>query len=356
SWVWGAFGVLVLGMVLVGILGRDGETLYQALKILVIGILFLAMWRLVGRADAEILMRVLYGALALLTLTFFLSKAFAPTSYRLGAWREGEIFAHVGVLWKAGAFFLPLFMADWLRRPDRWAAAACAMAACVYLVVVDGSRTGLLLVVIVFLAMGAVLWFRGDWHLAGRRPWALPLVAGVLLALLVLGAGMGVGRSAGFAPASAGGAAQAEALMSRTITPLTDSRLDTGDAPRLRLLSNGLQKSWECFPLGCGFGSTRIDPGYGIAMEVHNAYIGALADFGLLGLLGMLGFVVAAVLPMRVLWDRSADPRRVYFVLAVSGSALAYCAALALNTFSTEMSEWGYLILMLAFAWQPVQS
>jgi hypothetical protein len=81
-----------------------------------------------------------------------------------------------------------------------------------------------------------------------------------------------------------------------------------------------------------------------------------LADFGLLGLLGMLGFVVASVLPMRVLWDRSADSGRVYFILATSGSALAYCVALNLHTFSTEMSEWGYLILMLAFAWQPVRT
>jgi len=135
-----------------------------------------------------------------------------------------------------------------------------------------------------------------------------------------------------------------------------DNRLGEGDAPRIRLLRNGLEKSRECFPLGCGFGSTAIDAGYGIPMNVHNAYLGALADFGLLGLLGMLGFVVASVLPMRVLWDRSADPRHVYFVLATSGSALAYCVALNLHTFSTEMSEWGYLILMLAFAWQPARA
>jgi hypothetical protein len=56
-----------------------------------------------------------------------------------------------------------------------------------------------------------------------------------------------------------------------------------------------------------------------------------------------------------VLWDRSADPGRVYFVLATSGSALAYCVALNLHTFSTEMSEWGYLLLMLAFAWRPAR-
>ena len=105
--------------------------------------------------------------------------------------------------------------------------------------------------------------------------------------------------------------------------------------------------------MGCGFGSTAIDSGYGIPMNVHNAYLGALADFGLIGLLGMLGFVAASLLPARILRQPGADPQRVYFVVGVTGSALAYCATLMLHTFTSEMSEWGYLLIMLAFAWAP---
>jgi hypothetical protein len=65
---------------------------------------------------------------------------------------------------------------------------------------------------------------------------------------------------------------------------------------------------------------------------------------------------MAAVLPIwRVLrqGDRSAQS---LFVVAASGSALAYGMALMFNTFTTEMSEWGYLILMLAFAWAPAKN
>ena len=356
SWVASAFGLLFLGMALASWTNHDGVTLYQAFKILVIGVLCWIMWRLAARVEAEFLLRALYGVLALVILVFFLSKAFSSVSYSLGGSREGDVFARAGVLWKAGLFFLPLFIADWLCNPRRWVAAACAVGACVFLVSVDGSRTGLLLIVAVGLGFGIVLWWRRDWRAVRRRPWALPLAAGVLLALLLLNAGMNAWKRGNLAGTSSTGSSQVEALVNQAIAPVVDNRLGEGDAPRLRLLRNGLEKSRECFPLGCGFGSTAIDAGYGIPMNVHNAYLGALADFGLLGLLGMLGFVVASVLPMRVLWDRSADPGRVYFILATSGSALAYCVALNLHTFSTEMSEWGYLILMLAFAWQTVRT
>lgn len=352
----GAFGVLLLGMVLASEASHDGGTLYQAVKILVIGVLCLVMWWLMAKAETESFLRALYGVLALVTLVFFLSKAFSSTSYGLGSPREGDIFARAGVLWKAGLFFLPLFMADWLCRPQRWIAAACAIGACLFLVTVDGSRTGLLLIVAVMLGFAIVLWWRAEWRLLRVKPWAAPMAVGVLLALLMFNAGLNVWKQgAGHFTSATTNASQVEAFVGKALAPVVDNRVGEGDAPRLRLLRNGLEKSRECFPLGCGFGSTAIDAGYGIPMNVHNAYIGALADFGLLGLLGMLGFVVASILPMRVARDRAADPGRVYFVLAASGSALAYCVALNLHTFSTEMSEWGYLLLMLAFAWRPAR-
>ncbi len=355
-WMTSAFGLLLLGMAVSAIVNHDGVTLYQSVKVLVIGILCWIMWWLASRVEAESLVQALYGVLVLVTLVFFLTKAFSSVSYGLGGSREGDAFARAGVLWKAGLFFLPLFITDWLCNFRRWIAAACAIGACLFLVSVDGSRTGLLLIVAIGLGFGIVLWWRGDWRAFRHRPWALPLAVGVLLILLLLNAGMNTWKQGSSTGLSSTGSSRVEALVGKALAPVMDNRLGEGDAPRIRLLRNGLKKSRECFPLGCGFGSTAIDAGYGIPMNVHNAYLGALADFGLLGLLGMLGFVVASVLPMRVLWDRSVDPGRVYFILAASGSALAYCVALNLHTFSTEMSEWGYLILMLAFAWQPVRT
>jgi hypothetical protein len=150
------------------------------------------------------------------------------------------------------------------------------------------------------------------------------------------------------APADGTGVA---AIVDDAMAPVLQSRLGSGDAPRMEMLRNGIARSEACFPLGCGFGSTAFDAGYGIPMNVHNAYLGALSDFGLVGLLGMLGFIAASLLPARVLPRREIDAGRVYFILGTAGSALAYCLALSLHTFTSEMSEWGYLIIMLAFAW-----
>src|SRR5690606_36319084 len=167
---------------------HDGVTLYQALKLLVIGVLCWVMWRLAARTDTEVLFRALYGVLVLVTLFFFLSKAFSSASYSLGGSREGDVFARAGVLWKAGLFFLPLFIADCLCNPRRWVAAACAIGACLFLVSVDGSRTGLLLIVAVGLGFGIVLWWRGAWRGVRHRPWTLPLAARGVLVLPLLAA------------------------------------------------------------------------------------------------------------------------------------------------------------------------
>lgn len=356
-WIVGALAALILGMVLSAGVNHDGVTLYQAMKIGVIGLLFWVMWGVAARSGTEDLIRALYSVLALVVLIFFLSKIFSTTSYRLGGDREGDIFARAGVIWKAGLFFLPLFLADWLCQPRRWVVASAAIGASLFLVVADGSRTGLLLIPAVCLGMVLVTWWRGDAALLRRRPWMPLLAAGVLFVLLLLNTGLNLWRlGASHRPAGMTDIAQVESWVGRAVAPVVDNRLGEGDAPRMRLLRNGLEKSRACFPLGCGFGSTAMDAGYGMPMNVHNAYLGALADFGLLGLLGMLGFVAAAALPL--LWvarDRQDDPVRAYVAAAAAGSALAYCAALSLHTFSTEMSEWGYLLLMLAFAWRPAR-
>src|SRR5690606_928246 len=173
-----------------------------------------------------------------------------------GGSREGDVFARAGVLWKAGLFFLPLFIADWLGNPRRWAAAACAIGACLFLVSVDGSRTGLLLIVAVGLGFGIALGWRRDWRTVRRQPWTLPLAAGILLALLLLNAGMSAWKQGAFTGASSTESSRVEAFVGQALAPVVENRLGEGDAPRLLLLRNGLEKSRECFPLGCGFGST----------------------------------------------------------------------------------------------------
>src|SRR5690606_22443475 len=207
---------------------------------------------------------------------------------------------------------------------------------------------------------------RGNWRRSvGRLRWLwMALALLLVLQLLNTGANMGMGwlragsavsgapNGAATMPAAMAPARVLEGALNRTF----ETRIGAGDPARIKLLRGGLNRVTACLPVGCGFGSMGADIGIGAWMVVHNAYLAALGDFGILGLAGMLGFLMAAWLPVwRVVrrGDRSAHG---LFVVAAAGSALAYGMALMFNTFTTEMSEWGYLILMLAFAWAPAKN
>lgn len=89
-------------------------------------------------------------------------------------------------------------------------------------------------------------------------------------------------------------------------------------------------------------------------MPVHNAYIAVLVDFGLVGLLGALGFLVASAIPMFKVFDRTLSGPALYFPVFAAMGAVAYSLSLALHAFTSEMSEWGFIIVLLAVAWAPL--
>lgn len=362
--VWGSCAVLVLGMALSAAVNHSTLSLHHAIKIGVIGVCFCIAWRLAGSLGWRERVSMLRWVVAAVVLVFFASKA-APYGYYIdlgSAGREGSFLAWPGVIWKVGAFFMPLFLADMLIRPRDWLANGLAIAACIFLVMIDGTRTGALVLGLMILVFGGLLVWRRDWlALSGARP-AMAACVPALFGLLLFSTGVGylshglgtVSPSPEMARAGGVFMGKAEALVGTAVDPITTTRLGNGDPERIRLLRNGVERAMDCLPLGCGFGSTAMDPGYGVVMQVHNAYLSTLADFGVLGLAGMLGFIGAAVTPIRrVLRDRAGDAEDTYFVVASAGSALAYLGSLMLHTFSTEMSEWGYLIMMLAFAWLP---
>lgn len=364
AWVWGSFVVLVLGMGLSAALNHSALSLHHGVKIAVIGVCCCIAWRLAAGLGWRDRVFILRWVVAAVVLVFLASKA-APYGYYIdlgSAGREGSFLAWPGVIWKVGAFFLPMFLADMLIRPRDWLVNGLAIAACVFLVMIDGTRTGMLVLGMTILAFGGLLAWRRDWSaLLMARP-AIVACVPALFGLLLLSTGVGYlshGSGAVSPPshvAATGGVfmGKAEALVETAVDPVTTTRLGNGDPERLRLLENGAERAVDCLPWGCGFGSTFMDPGYGVSMPVHNAYLGALADFGVLGLAGMLGFIVAAIVPIRwALRDGMIKSEDTYFVVASAGSALAYLLSLMLHTFSSEMSEWGYLILMLAFAWLP---
>ncbi len=378
GWVMASYAILIAGMLLSAAFNRDSVSAYQAVKIGVVALMFMVMWRLAVRLDRRRLIGAMTWALVLVLVSLAVSKVWNPTGQALLAGpREGSFLAVYGVLWKAGAFLLPVFLADAVETPGAWARNGLMVAACVFLVLIDGSRTGLLLLGATAVGFLAFLVWRGGWALMRRqfRWFGAALVLLLCLQVLNTGANLGVtgqwwagntaasrvpdGAEAAVQPAAAAAQAattQPARVLESALDRTFETRIGAGDPARIKLLRASLRQVVACFPLGCGFGATGTDISTGTQMVVHNAYLAALGDFGVLGLIGMLGFLVAAALPIwRVLrqGDRSA---RGLFVVAAAGSALAYGMSLMLNTFTTEMSEWGYLMLMLAFAWAPPEN
>lgn len=369
-WVTGPYAVLWVGMILAAAVNQDGATAYQAMKIAVIAGMFVAMWRLVARLDGRQLVVAMHWAMGAVFFGLALSKVWNPTGQvLLDGPREGSFLAVYGVLWKTGAFFLPVFLAEAVENPASWLRNSLMIAACIFLVLIDGSRTGLLLLGAVAVSFLAFVVWRGGWSLARRQfRWVSAAFALLLLLQLInTGANLAVtgklwaGQAAAMPPATAQPAtaqpatAQPARVLEGALDRTFETRIGAGDPARVKLLRDSLGHVGACLPLGCGFGAMGTDIGTGGWMVVHNAYLAALGDFGVLGLLGMLGFLVAACLPVRRVLRRRGSGRNDCFVVAAAGSALAYGMALMLNTFTTEMSEWGYLILMLAFAWVPAR-
>ncbi|MGB3290134.1 MAG: O-antigen ligase family protein [Burkholderiaceae bacterium] len=365
-----SFGVLISGMVLSGLVNHDTASIYQAVKISVICGLFLVMWLMAVRLSPPQVLVAMYLAVAVSVLCFFVLALFGGHLENIEG-RQGSIFAWFGSMWKAGAFFLPVFIADLIVRPKAWAINSFAIAACLFLVLLDGSRTGLLLIIAVLGASGVMLWWRRDLGPVLRRPKWVLLAACCLGGLFLINAAIKTQTSsrsvivvAGVAKATEPVApaptpppelgstlGKFENVAESALAPLVKTRLGSGDDARVTLLRNGFMKVAACLPLGCGFGSTASEISTGASLYVHNAYLAASADFGMLGLIGMLGFLLCSILPLRLMLDRSAPSTQAYYVGGLAGSGLAYSATLALHTFTSEMSEWGYLVFALAFAW-----
>lgn len=383
AWVMASYAFLLAGILLAALANADTYTAYQGIKVLVIASLFYVMWRLVQELNCRQMYTLLCCVVMIVASCFFLFKWFHPGHFIQGDGREGYVFANVGILWKSGTFFLPLLLAGAVSlKPSAWFSGA-AVGAALYLALIDGSRTALLLIVLIFIGFFVCVAVRRELGNVLRRSgwmWFAALVVAGLFGLntvtnnwhsvrpLLLGASA-TDQVVGYA--KEGFSIEAEAFRlpvskvvnfvnvseGNPLAPPAIARMQEGDEIRIRLLENALAKVGPCFLLGCGFGAaTSGTGGLSPSMPVHNAYLASLVDFGVLGLLGALGFLVAAGLPLLKMFHKVQSTPSLYFSLLASVGALAYAVSLALHTFTSEMSEWGYVIFLLALAWVPFRS
>ncbi|CAM3986117.1 O-antigen ligase-like membrane protein [Kerstersia gyiorum] len=336
--------LLIAGMLLTALIVPQYLALYQAVKLLVIAFLFLVFLMVVQWVPpARVVSAICYVLIAMAGL-FLIAKLWGePLFILFGDGRQGIIVAWPGELWKPAVLFLSLLIADLYVSPQKWLRDGACIGICLYLLKLDGSRTGLLLVLCLAVALAWPLLCSAAFRQKMLRPgW----VVSCCIVLLVFGMADSRIEISGLDEEDG-------------ISTLAWERLKQGDEDRLSLLRNGWRHAQQCLPFGCGF-ETTASMSHGVIMSVHNAYLAALGDFGLLGALGMLAFLLVSVWPLWRLWreeKKKPQPsveglsaRQIYLIGAALG-ALAFCCTLMLHTFTSEMSEWGFFSLLLAMSW-----
>ncbi|OLU34310.1 hypothetical protein BVH03_02545 [Pseudomonas sp. PA15(2017)] len=304
--------LLMMAFALVSLLTSNMYSFYQAIKILAIfwmGYNFCLLGSLCGHRQQVIsVIVVLFGCVALFLLSKFLLVRFYV---ELGDGRSGTEIFYPGVMWKIGALFLPLIIAARIQDAIGNLLFVCACLCAGFLVLVDGSRTALLYVLAVGLWV-LIIYLKGS-RLTRLKLFAL---AGFAIAICVTPFYLIQSEGAGL---------------------LVVERLMEGDPIRMAMLSAGIEHAIECFPLGCGFGTSVAHTGAG-TMVVHNAYIAALGEIGVLGLTAFVCVLLIGML-------KAIDSRSPATFMVLVGVVFLF----SLHPFSTEMSEWGWY--WLAWVW-----
>lgn len=308
------FLILALGFILASLVNGDPATLYQAAKLIVIGLLVyltILIQSNMAESDVEQAFRVV---VVLVFLVYWVARLLIPFwRVELGDGRQGVIISYPGVIWKIGFFGFLYFVVTANSR--RLLTSICFISISAFLILIDGSRTAFI------LALGCIvaLWFR--WFAFDARAAsqvALIVVLGALLASL---------------------------LASLAFEDFNDflvfNRLSGGDEHRIAMFKEALRILAACGTLGCGWGSAMapndlLADGY---MVIHNAYLEALIDGGMLAFLGLLIVTLGSLVQAS---HRSSKHRlrlNTFSALGIGSIAFLYL----FHPLGTEMSEWGWM-------------
>lgn len=326
-WVCSAHAIFLSGFIIAAVVNSDTYTWYQLAKLLCIFLIFVVLFinarQLSGRAAYEMCSVLIY-----LAFTIFILCKYVFTEYYVSfGGRQGSRFAYPGVLWKTVVFFSGLVLVKILYDSKKSACDFLVLGMAIYLLLMDASRTGLLLAVVIY---GGLIFSR--YKLAALKALAVLLLMALSVYTLTLAVdGLVEGLKGKY--------------------PIVFDRFFVTDKTRYRLLSVGLEHAENCFIFGCGFGSA-VALKAGEALVVHNAYLAALGE---LGIVGFAGFTLLMLMPVIFFVGRQtartggADLQSKLGLVAMLGG-LGYGLSMMLHPMSSELSEWGIWIIMIA--WQ----
>ncbi len=307
------FYLMVFSMVLSAIVNEDITTAYQAVKVALIFAIFVVVVGCMAELRRDDFVNICLVVVLIVTVVFVVGKYFFPNYYiLLGDGRQGSIVAYPGVMWKTAVFFSFFLIINAApHKYMRYTAFGCAF----FLLLSDGSRTGMIWYAIVLFAY------------SGHRVISMgnKLYAGLV--------GVGV---------SCLTALGVVLLLASDFLENIALRFLAGDPVREKMLGDGLHHLGDCLVLGCGFASTFSLVG-GEPMVVHNAY---LAVFGDMGIVGFVALIILLVAPLCFCLRRGSawSDMKILAVLAYTGFPFLF----VFHPFSTELSEWGLWVVLSA--------
>lgn len=322
-----AFVLFGSGFFISATVNKDGYTWYQAAKLFCIYMVYVSLWVCSRSISAQQFYRVSKIVVFAGAALFLCSKFLVPEYYvLLGDGRQGSRLAYPGVLWKTSIFFSIFVLEKMLNEEDKSFGDMACIALAVFLLIADSSRTGLMLGLLIY---GCLISVRYKYK-SLKVGFVLVLIV-VVLYLLTLNV------------------SDPEAQFVDGY-PVVFDRLLQVDEVRFRLLSEGWVQARQCFVTGCGFGATLSDVA-GEPVVVHNAYLAALSD---LGIIGFAGFTLLMLMPIIIYM---VDKHRRYEAIDCCGArtqvaamlgGVGYGIVMMLHPMSSELSEWGIWIIMVS--------
>lgn len=321
-----ALGLSCLGLsfFISSLVNVSGYTAYQGVKLIFIGGLGWAIYYAFRSVAVPVFINASILSLMASVIFYVVSKYFFgyPFLVTLNDGREGDLIAFPGVLWKGGVFFLPFIIADCIEKKSINIFNGMGIVSGLYLICVDGSRTGLIWACLSIVALVLLFFYRYDSvrSFVSRNKFKFfSVIFSCLLAIVFLVKGVAY------------------------------SRLLSGDPVRVQMFFDAIGHARECFPFGGGF-STAVTFTPGGYIVIHNAYLSSVGDIGVLGFLGVFMLFVSPIVLMVKDVDIlcSAQAKEGAYLVASLLGVLGFYFSWVFHPLTTEMSEWGILFVMFS--------
>ena len=318
--------IIVVAALLEATYNSNFLSVYQALKLIAI---FLFAWaisivcrELKARDIYKISSLVINVQLAIFLISLYLLDEW---HFMLGDGRQGSIVAYPGVSWKTGVYLLPFVLA-YLIDNRKSITGYLTFLSATYLIFVDGSRTAIILWGLILICFVALVIIRSS---------KISLIIFASCALVSVLAFFIFELASSFLE---------NALQDFVIST---KRFDEEDSLRVKMYSEGIKLINQCLPFGCGFGESAVETDQGMVV-IHNAYIQIAGDFGFIGVIGFLMVIFSPGLKLIYKyksWISLTNVKSVRFLFPIIAS-FSIAVAYFFHPYSTEMSDWGWLILI----------